>query len=107
VTLLDVLDAFDTVCICTGYRSGGRPLGGVPPSVAGTIEPVFETLDGWGTDTTGIRQWDALPDAARRYLARIEEIVGAEVALAGVGPERGQSLVRPGSWLARRLARTP
>ncbi len=105
VTLLDVLDAFDTVRIAVEYRVADRRTPTVPPSVAGAMEPVFETLAGWGSDTTGIRAWDALPEAARRYLGRIEEIVGAEVALAGVGPERGQSLVRPGSWLARQLGR--
>ena len=50
-----------------------------------------------------MRKWEELPEAARRYLDRLEEVIGTEVVLAGVGPERTQSLVRPGSWLAHQL----
>ena len=70
---------------------------------AEAIEPVLETLEGWCSDTTAIQHWEELPVAARRYLDRIGEIIGTETVLAGVGPERTQSLVRPGSWLARDL----
>jgi len=105
VTLLDVLDAFDEIRVCVGYRVDGEELTSVPPSVAlaERIEPVYESFEGWNEDTTRIQQWAELPVAARRYLDWIGEIVGTEVALAGVGPERTQSLVRPGSWLANRL----
>ena len=107
IMLLDVLDTFEEIHICTAYRVDGAPLKSLPASVAlaERIEPVFESVEGWQSDTTAIRKWDELPEAARRYLDRLGEIAGTEVALAGVGPERSQSLVRPGSWLARQLDR--
>lgn len=105
IMLLDVLDEFEEIRICVGYRGGGVRLRSVPASVAEAqrIEPVYETVPGWRSDITGIRRWSDLPAAARRYLDRLEELIGAEVALAGVGPERAQSLVRPDSWLARHI----
>jgi adenylosuccinate synthase len=99
--LLDVLDAFDEISVCVGYRIDGRPTESPPASVASArrIEPVYETLPGWNADTTSARRWDDLPANALRYLERVGEIVGAEVVLVGVGPERSQTLVRPDSWL--------
>lgn len=105
VMLLDVLDAFDEIRVCTGYRCNGRELQGPPGSLheARAIEPTWETLPGWKIDLTGIDHWEDLPREARGYLDRLGELIGTEVALAGVGPERSQSLVRPGSWLERQL----
>ncbi len=106
VTLLDVLDGFDEVRICVGYRLDGRPIEGFPASIADAsrIEPVWETLPGWSADTTAVRRWADLPENARRYLDRLGEVIGTAVALVGVGPERAQSVLRPGSWLDSRLA---
>jgi adenylosuccinate synthase len=105
VTLLDVLDAFEQIKVCVGYRVDGKEMNSVPPSLAlaEKIAPIYESFEGWNEDTTRIQRWDDLPAAAKRYLERVGEIIGADVALAGVGPERTQSLVRPGSWLARNL----
>lgn len=103
VTLLDVLDVFDTVRVCVEYRLGGRPLQGLPAVLPreGEIEPVYEDLPGWNQDTSGVRSWEDLPANARRYLDRIGTLFGTEVAMVGVGPDRTQSIVRPDSWLAR------
>jgi adenylosuccinate synthase len=108
VMLLDVLDAFDEIPVCVGYRLDGETLRSIPPCVSdgARIEPVYERLPGWKTDTTGMSQWQDLPAAARAYLDRLAEIVGAEVALVSVGPDRTQSIVKPGSIIARRLARS-
>jgi len=105
VTLLDVLDAFEQIKVCVGYRVDGKEMNTVPPSLAlaERLEPIYESFEGWNEDTTRIHRWDDLPAAAKKYLERVGEIIGADVALAGVGPERTQSLVRPGSWLARNL----
>lgn len=107
VTLLDVLDGFDEIGVCVGYRQDGRELKGIPASVARTerVEPVFEMLPGWNADTTAIRDWNDLPPLAREYLDRLGRIIGTEVALVGVGPDREQSILKPGSWLARQLGR--
>jgi len=105
ITLLDVLDAFEEIRVCVGYRLDGRDLRTVPASAAeaARIEPVWESLPGWGEDTTGVRRWEELPARARAYLDRLGEIIGAPVGLVGVGPDRSQSIVRPGSWLADTL----
>jgi adenylosuccinate synthase len=107
VMLLDVLDGFDEIRVCTGYRIDGEEVHGLPASVARAerIEPQYESLEGWLSDTTSVCKWEDLPGPARRYLDRLGEIVGVEVVLAGVGPERSQSLVRPGCWLAHQLGR--
>jgi len=105
VMLLDVLDAFDEIQVGVGYRLDGREIRSFPPCVADAlrIEPVYETLPGWKTDTTGVRRWDDLPAAARSYLTRLGEVIGAEIALVSVGPDRAQSIVRPGGSIAKRL----
>jgi adenylosuccinate synthase len=105
VMLLDVLDAFDEIPVCVGYRLDGRDIRSFPPCVADAqrIEPIYEHLPGWRQDTTGTRRWDDLPAAARGYLARLGAIIGAEIALVSVGPDREQTIVKPGGPIARRL----
>ncbi|NIM01131.1 MAG: adenylosuccinate synthase [Acidobacteria bacterium] len=105
ITLLDVLDAFEEIRICTGYRLDGKPFEGFPASVsrAERLEPVYETHKGWNRDTTGVRKWEDLPAEAHAYLARLEEVIGTEVAMVGVGPDRVQSILRPGSWITRNV----
>jgi adenylosuccinate synthase len=105
VTLLDVLDAFEEIKICTGYQLDGKPFESFPASVsrAERLEPVYETHPGWNTDITGVRRWEDLPAAAHAYLARLSEVIGTEVAFVGVGPDRAQSILRPGSWLLQNV----
>jgi len=105
ISLMDVLDEFDEVSICVAYRHQGRQLDCLPASVAlaESVEPVYETMPGWKTDITGVRRWDELPQAAHDYLDRLGQIIGAEVAVVGVGPEREQSVFKPGSWLTRQI----
>ena len=109
VTLLDVLDDLDEVRICVGYRIDGRSLDAMPASTEeiARVEPKYETLGGWRTDTTAIRRWSDLPTEARAYVERIGEVIGTEIAVVGVGPDRRQSIFRPGSWLEDQLAGLP
>jgi adenylosuccinate synthase len=91
---LDVLDEFDTVKICTSYRLGDRELT-IPPATPNDLaacEPIYEEWPGWKTPTAGCASWDELPEAARRYLGRIEELLEAPLALVSVGPGRGQTI---------------
>ncbi|HTS66153.1 MAG TPA: adenylosuccinate synthase [Candidatus Acidoferrales bacterium] len=99
VTKLDVLDEFETIPVCTGYRIGGREVEEMPPTVAeiGRVEPILECLPGWGTSTFGISEYAALPERARQYLAFLEERTGVEIGCISTGPERNQTIVRPGS----------
>ena len=105
VMLLDVLDTFDEIPVCVGYRFEGRSVRSFPPCVADSekIEPVYETLPGWKKDITGARRWDDLPQAARNYVARLGAVIGAEIGLVSVGPDREQSIVKPGGPIAARL----
>jgi adenylosuccinate synthase len=103
ITKLDVLDEFDNIPVCVGYRrSGGELTEGMPPTVAELekIEPVYECLPGWRTPTFGMSRYDDLPEAARNYLAFLERQTGVEVGCISTGPERNQTIVRPGSRFA-------
>ena len=106
VTKLDVLDEFDSIPVCVGYRSGGREIGEMPPGVAelASIEPIYECLPGWKTPTFGMTCYDQLPARAKDYLAFLEEQAGVEIGSISTGPERNQTIVRPGSRLEKLLA---
>ncbi len=101
VTKLDVLDEFDTIPVCVGYRAGGRELLEMPPRVAGmeNAEPVYECLPGWKTSTFGMSSYDELPPRAKDYLAFLESRAGVEIGSVSTGPERNQTIVRAGSRL--------
>lgn len=91
LTKLDVLDGLDEVQICTGYRVDGQTLTTVPTMRRlRKVEPIFETLPGWGR-TADVRTPQDLPENARRYIARVEELAGAPVTIVSVGPERSET----------------
>jgi len=88
LTKLDVLSGLPTIPIGVAYRSG--------PSSGGTLdraEPVYEELPGWSADLTGCRTFASLPDPCRRYIDRIQELVGVPIELVSVGPGREQTIV--------------
>lgn len=96
LTKLDVLDSLEEVRVCVGYAHDGTTYD-YPPyhqSVLHEVTPVYETLEGWGTDLTPFTRYDQLPDAARRYVAFLEEVIGVPIEVVGVGPGREQ-FVRP------------
>lgn len=96
ITLLDVLSGLPDLRICTGYRLDGRRLEAFPacPGALAEAEPVLECLEPWSDDITGVRKFDALPDAAKAYVNRVEELVGAPVRIISVGPDRQQTIFR-------------
>jgi adenylosuccinate synthase len=98
LTKLDVLDAFDTIRVCTSYRDpvGGEHWDTVPAatSVYERLEPVYEELPGWGRDTTACRTWADLPAEARAYVERLEALAGVPITHVSVGPERAQMILR-------------
>lgn len=95
VTKLDVLDTFERIKICKAYRVGDEIIDYVPEtSLQDIAEPIYEEWEGWQCDTTGVRSWDDLPEKAKAYLERIEELTGAPIGIVSVGPRREQLLVR-------------
>jgi adenylosuccinate synthase len=99
ITKLDVLDAFEQIPVCVAYRIDGKPVTGMPATVAeiARIEPVYENVPGWNSSTFGISTYDELPEKARQYIAFLERCTGVEVGCISTGPERNQTIVRPGS----------
>ncbi len=95
LTKLDVLDGFDTLQVCTGYRVGDSAVDYFPPgeSVQTAIVPEYEELEGWKGSTRGARSWAELPATAVKYIRRIEELIGVPVALLSTSPEREDTIL--------------
>jgi adenylosuccinate synthase len=95
LTKLDVLDGFSELKICTGYRLDGKVLDYMPAGLKAQsqLQPVYETLEGWSESTQGARSWKDLPGAAIKYVRRIEELIGAPVALLSTSPEREDTIL--------------
>ncbi|HET9149902.1 MAG TPA: adenylosuccinate synthase [Alphaproteobacteria bacterium] len=95
LTKLDVLDGFDELKVCTGYRYGGNAYTHFPSSmeVQAGVEPVYETFEGWSQSTQGARSWAELPANAIKYVRRIEELIEAPVAILSTSPERDDTIL--------------
>ena len=95
VTHLDVLDDLDEIPICTVYQCGAEKVEIFPNSLAklGKCAPIYERHPGWKTDTTGARRLEDLPDNARAYLRRLEELTGVRICAVLVGPRRDQTIL--------------
>jgi adenylosuccinate synthase len=110
--LFDVLDVFDEIPVCVGYRWKDMDITEFPaePWVLAEAQPVYEVLPGWRTDTSAARKTEDLPRNARRYVDRIADLVGCEVGLVSVGADREQTVLPAGSrfreWLAPGRAET-
>ena len=94
--LLDVLTGFDTIKICTAYKMGDKIIKDFPASLEdlSKCEPVYEELQGWNEDITNIEKFEDLPENAKKYINKIEEIVGVSVDMISVGPKRTQTIIR-------------
>ncbi len=90
LTKLDVLDTFEEIKICTGYKLAGKVLDYFPAGLRDqeAIEPIYETLEGWMAPTRGVRSSRDLPAKAIKYIRRIEELIGCPAALVSTSPER-------------------
>ncbi len=95
ITKLDVLDGLTSLKICTGYEYNGETLDDFPAALKtlGACKPVFETLPGWSEDISGIRKLEDLPENARRYLDRIEELLETPIDIVSVGPGRNETII--------------
>lgn len=95
LTKLDILDGFDEIKVCTGYKLDGELLEHLPAgqSDQARVEPVYETIAGWEGSTAGARSWADLPAQAIKYVRRIEELIGATVSVLSTSPERDDTIL--------------
>jgi adenylosuccinate synthase len=95
LTKLDVLDTFETIEVCVGYRLGDQVLDYLPADAVAQAKlvPVYETIEGWNCSTRGARSWADLPANAIKYVRRIEELIGAPVALLSTSPDRDDTIM--------------
>jgi len=96
LTKLDVLDGFDELKVCTGYRTdSGDLIDYLPAGIAAqaSVRPIYETFEGWHESTQGARSWAQLPATAIKYIRRIEELIEAPVTLLSTSPEREDTIL--------------
>ncbi|VAX18952.1 Adenylosuccinate synthetase [hydrothermal vent metagenome] len=96
LTKLDVLDDFEEIKICVSYKLDGETITEMPEETVSLekVEPVYETLPGWKTSTNDTDSYTNLPDAAKRYIARVEELVRAPVSIVSTGVSRTATILR-------------
>jgi len=96
LTKLDVLDGLERIEICSSYRCGSRTLTEFPSDLGqlAACEPVYESMPGWSASTRGVRRFADLPEAARRYIARLEEVSGVPAVIISTGSGRDDTILR-------------
>ena len=95
LTKLDVLDGLSELKVCVGYRLDGNDVDHLPADAneQARLIPVYETLEGWSDSTRGARSWADLPATAIKYVRRVEELIGAPVAILSTSPEREDTIL--------------
>lgn len=96
LTKLDVLDGLKTLRICTGYKDAQGNISDIPPLAAegfDAIEPVYEDMPGWSEQTYGVTEFEKLPQAAKNYIKRLEELTGVPIDIVSTGPDRSETMV--------------
>ncbi len=95
LTKLDVLDGFPEIKLCVGYELDGKMLDYLPADAneQARLKPIYETMEGWSDSTHGARSWAQLPANAIKYVRRVEELIGAPVALLSTSPDRDDTIM--------------
>jgi adenylosuccinate synthase len=95
LTKLDILDGFEEIQVCVGYRLDGREIDYLPAGehAQAKVEPIYEAVAGWKEPTAKARSWANLPAQAIKYVRRIEELVGCPVTLLSTSPEREDTIL--------------
>ena len=95
LTKLDILDGFNEIKVCVGYRLNGREIDYLPASehAQAEVEPIYETIDGWREGTARARSWADLPAQAIKYVRRLEELIGCSAAVLSTSPEREDTIL--------------
>jgi adenylosuccinate synthase len=96
ITKLDCLDEVEEIPICVGYRLDGKTISDLPPLAedVARLEPVYERYPGWKATTTAATRYEQLPDAAKRYVRALEDVIGAPAAFISTGPRREETIWR-------------
>src|SRR6201987_787803 len=95
LTKLDILDGFDTIEVCTGYKLDGKEIDHLPAGegAQARVVPIYEAIEGWKQPTAKARSWADLPAQAIKYVRRVEELVGCPIALLSTSPEREDTIL--------------
>lgn len=95
ITRLDILDELDKLKICVAYRYNGEILEDYPADldILSKVEPVYEEFDGWKTSTANIREYNKLPENAKKYLKRLSEVIDTEISIVSVGAGRDETII--------------
>jgi adenylosuccinate synthase len=95
LTHLDIYDGFHSIKICTAYRFNDEILTSFPSDIAilDKCQPIYEELDGWQESVSGIRDFEKLPVAARKYMSRLEDLLSCPISLVSTGPDRSQTIL--------------
>ena len=95
ITKLDVLDGLAEIKVCIGYELDGRAVDILPLDAdeIAACRPVYETLPGWSDSTAGLTNWEQLPANARRYLERVQQLIGAPIDMVSTGPDRVHTIL--------------
>lgn len=95
LTKLDVLSYMDKIPVCAHYRLDGEITDEFPfPALLNSAEPVVEYMDGWKCDISGVRNWEDLPEQAKKYVQYLEKAIGCHIGYVSVGPERDSIIIR-------------
>lgn len=96
LTKIDVFDNFDEIKICTAYKDcrNDKVYTSYPTDVFihKYLEPIYETMPGWKTSLSDIRKYEDLPENAKKYIAKVEDLIGAPIGIISVGPDREQTI---------------
>ena len=95
ITKLDVLDGLAEIKVCIGYKLGSRMIDVLPLDAdeVAACEPIYESFPGWTERTAGLTQWEQLPLNARRYLQRVQELIGTPIDMVSTGPDRDHTIL--------------
>ena len=95
ITKLDVLDGLQEIKVCVGYELDGKQLDILPLDAdeISACRPIYDTFEGWSETTAGVTQWSKLPLNARRYLERIQAVIGAPIDMVSTGPDRDHTIL--------------
>ena len=93
--LFDVLSGLDKVCICTGYECDGKIINNPPATISqlAKCKPILIELEGWKEDISEVKSFDELPEAAKAYVRKVEEVTGVKVGIISVGADRSKTII--------------